>query len=63
MDSSAPLAAFLLSPDRGRAQTGFRGDMVVLDADPARDAPNLAKVAYTFRGGRIIYPRAAPKQE
>jgi len=31
-------------------------DLVVLDADPAADAKNFAKVGYTIRGGKIIYP-------
>jgi len=30
-------------------------DLVVLDADPASDVRNLAKVTYTIRGGKIIY--------
>jgi imidazolonepropionase-like amidohydrolase len=31
-------------------------DLVVLDADPESDVRNLAKVAYTIREGKIIYP-------
>jgi len=32
-------------------------DLVVLDADPAADVRNLAKVAYTVRAGQIIYQK------
>jgi imidazolonepropionase-like amidohydrolase len=30
-------------------------DFVVLDADPAADVKNFAKVRYTVRGGKVIY--------
>lgn len=50
-------AAFFHVPERGRVAPGLRADLVVLDADPALDARNLAKVAYTIRDGRIIYQR------
>jgi hypothetical protein len=42
----------------------LRADLVVLAADPALDARNLAKVAYTIRDGRIIYqhPVEAPSR-
>jgi imidazolonepropionase-like amidohydrolase len=30
-------------------------DFIVLNADPAADVKNLAKVKYTVRGGRVIY--------
>jgi imidazolonepropionase-like amidohydrolase len=50
-------AAFFHAADRGRVAAGLRADVVVLDADPALDARNLAKVAYTIRDGRIIYQR------
>ena len=50
-------ATFFHSPDRGRVAPGLRADIVVLDADPALDPRNLAKVAYTIRDGHIIYQR------
>lgn len=50
-------ATFFHFPERGRVAAGLRADLVVLDADPALDARNLAKVAYTIRDGRIIYQR------
>jgi imidazolonepropionase-like amidohydrolase len=48
-------ATFFHAADRGRVAPGLRADLVVLAADPALDARNLAKVAYTIRDGRIIY--------
>jgi imidazolonepropionase-like amidohydrolase len=42
---------------KGRIEQGFDGDLVVLDADPSMDARNFAKIAYTIRGGKIIYHR------
>jgi len=30
-------------------------DLVVLDADPAVDVRNLARMAYTVRAGKVIY--------
>jgi imidazolonepropionase-like amidohydrolase len=30
-------------------------DLVVLDADPAADVANFARVRCTIRGGRLIY--------
>ena len=50
-------ATFFHSPDRGRVAPGLRADIAILDADPARDPRNLAKVAYTIRDGRVIYRR------
>jgi imidazolonepropionase-like amidohydrolase len=44
-----PLAA------RGRVEKGMDADLVVLDAHPARDVRNLAKVMFTIRGGKILY--------
>jgi len=35
----------------GRIAKGMSADLVVLDADPARDVGALAKVAFTIRGG------------
>jgi imidazolonepropionase-like amidohydrolase len=42
----------------GRVEKGMAADFVVLDADPAADVRNFAKVAYTVRGGKIIYSSA-----
>lgn len=48
-------AAFFKSASKGRVEQGMDADLVVLDADPAQDVRNLAKVAYTIRDGKIIY--------
>jgi imidazolonepropionase-like amidohydrolase len=40
---------------KGRVEKGMDADLVVLDADPAANVKNLAKVKYTVRGGRVIY--------
>ena len=33
----------------------MKADLVVLDADPAEDVRNFAKVADTIRDGKVIY--------
>jgi imidazolonepropionase-like amidohydrolase len=48
-------SAFFKATTKGRVEKDMDADLVVLDADPAADGRNLAKVAYTLRGGEIIY--------
>lgn len=48
-------STFFKQTDKGRVEKGMNADLVVLDADPASDVRNLAKVAYTIRSGKIIY--------
>jgi imidazolonepropionase-like amidohydrolase len=50
-------ATYFKAAKKGRVEAGFDGDLVVLDGDPVTDVRNLAKVAYTIRGGRIIYQK------
>jgi imidazolonepropionase-like amidohydrolase len=50
-------AAYFKATKKGRVEKGFDADLAVLDADPASDVRNLAKVAYTIRGGHIIYQK------
>jgi len=50
-------SAFFKATSKGRLQQGMDADLVVLDADPAANVRNLAKVAYTVRGGKIIYQK------
>jgi imidazolonepropionase-like amidohydrolase len=50
-------AAYFKAASKGRVENGFDADLVALDGDPAADVHNLAKVAYTIRGGRIIYQK------
>jgi imidazolonepropionase-like amidohydrolase len=39
---------------KGRVAIDMDADLVVLDADPAVDVRNFAKVAYTIRNGRVL---------
>lgn len=48
-------AEYFKQPSKGRVEKGMDADFVVLDGDPAADVRNLAKVAYTVRGGKVIY--------
>ena len=48
-------STFFKQPAKGRVEKGMDADLVVLDADPASDVRNLAKVMYTIRAGKIIY--------
>jgi imidazolonepropionase-like amidohydrolase len=50
-------AAYFKATTKGRVEKGMDADFVVLDADPAADVKNLAKVKYTIRGGSIIYSK------
>jgi imidazolonepropionase-like amidohydrolase len=50
-------SAFFKASTKGRIGKGMDADLVVLDKDPAVDVRNLAKVAYTIRGGAIIYQK------
>jgi imidazolonepropionase-like amidohydrolase len=53
--TTAPAARFGETSKRGRIAPGMDADLVILDADPAEDVANFAKVRTTIRGGRIIY--------
>lgn len=48
-------ADYFKEPSNGRVEEGMDADLVVLDADPAVDVRNFAKVAYTVRGGIVIF--------
>ncbi len=50
-------AGYFKDDKKGRVEKGLDADLVVLDADPASDVHNLAKVAYTIRGGQVIYQK------
>jgi imidazolonepropionase-like amidohydrolase len=50
-------SAFFKETAKGRVEKGMNADLVVLEADPANDVRNLARVAYTIRGEKIIYSR------
>ena len=55
-------STFFKEPAKGRVEKGLTADLVVLDADPASDVRNFAKVAYSIRKGTIIYRSSAGLQ-
>jgi imidazolonepropionase-like amidohydrolase len=48
-------SGFFKAASKGRVEKGMDADVVVLDADPAADVKNFARVAYTIRAGKVIY--------
>ena len=50
-------AAFFKAGKTGKVIKGYDADVVVLDADPAVDLRNFAKVSYTIRAGKVIYKK------
>ena len=53
-------SSFFKAESHGRVEKGMDADLVVLDADPASDVRNFAKVAYTIRAGKVIYQSKQP---
>jgi imidazolonepropionase-like amidohydrolase len=53
--TTTPAARRGLGSSSGRLAMGFDADLVVLASDPARSINAFADVAYTIRGGRILY--------
>jgi len=53
--TTSPAARWKEDEARGRVAEGLDADLVVLDADPAADAANFAKVRCTIRAGRLTY--------
>ena len=53
--TTAPAARWKENSRRGRVAEGLDADLVVLEADPAADAANFAKVRCTIRSGRLTY--------
>ena len=50
-------ATFFKAEKSGKVVKSYAADLVVLDADPATDLRNFAKVDYTIRAGKIIYKK------
>jgi imidazolonepropionase-like amidohydrolase len=50
-------SAYFKATNKGRVEKGMDADLVVLDADPAADVRNFARVAYTIREGKVIYQK------
>ncbi len=67
MDYRQVLAALTTNPSErfgvashaGMIAPGYDGDLTILEADPAADVRNLARVRYTVRSGRLIYSELA----
>jgi imidazolonepropionase-like amidohydrolase len=56
--TTAPAARWKEDKSRGRVTEGFDADLVVLEADPAADAANFARVRCTIRNGKLTHPAA-----
>jgi imidazolonepropionase-like amidohydrolase len=52
-----PASRFGVSAQKGTVSAGKLADLTILDADPAQDIQNFAKVRMTIRSGRVIYQR------
>ena len=55
--TTAPAGRFRMAERAGRLAPGFEADVVVLDADPRRDAAAFAQVGATIRRGEVVYRR------
>ena len=56
MLTTAPAELFHVASHEGKVEPGMNGDLTVLTAAPANDAPAaFTKVLYTIRGGRVIF--------
>jgi len=53
--TTAPAARWREETSRGQFVPGMAADLVVLEADPAVDPANFAKVRCTIRAGRVIH--------
>jgi imidazolonepropionase-like amidohydrolase len=50
-------SGYFNAANKGRIEKGMDADLVILNADPAVDVRNFAKVAYTIRSGKVIYQK------
>ena len=50
-----PARKFHYSDRRGSVAKGMEADLVILNADPARDVTAFSQVRYTIRSGKVIY--------
>jgi imidazolonepropionase-like amidohydrolase len=53
--TTAPATRFGFAARKGRIATGMEADLVLLNADPARDPTAFARVRDTIRAGRVIW--------
>jgi imidazolonepropionase-like amidohydrolase len=59
--TTAPAARWKEAGSRGRVEAGMAADLVVLEADPAADPANFAKVRCTLRAGQLTYATGAAR--
>ena len=57
MLTTNPASRFGVSNIKGTITRGKLADLTILDADPAQDLTNFAKVNMTIRSGRVVYQR------
>ena len=57
MLTTNPAAKLGVSETKGTIQAGKLADLTILDADPAQDSQNFAKVRATIRSGRAVFQR------
>jgi imidazolonepropionase-like amidohydrolase len=53
--TTAPAERFGYATHKGRIAVGMDADLVLLNADPAKDPTALAQVRDTIRAGRVIW--------
>ena len=53
--TTAPASRFGFAAHKGRLAVGMDADLVLLNADPAKDARAFAQVRDTIRGGQVIW--------
>ena len=64
MLTTSPAAKFKVSTHSGTIKTGYDGDLTILLADPAAgELQDFSRVAYTIRGGRIIFDANHPLKQ
>jgi imidazolonepropionase-like amidohydrolase len=57
MLTTNPASRFGVSSSKGTVTPGKLADLTILDADPAPDLGNFARIRMTIRSGRVIYRR------
>lgn len=57
MLTTAPAERFGAGSRRGTVEAGREADLVVLQGDPRSDLQAFARVAFTLRGGAVLYAR------
>jgi imidazolonepropionase-like amidohydrolase len=53
--TTAPAERFAAADRVGQIKVGLRGDLVLLEGDPARDVQAFTRVRSVLRDGRVIY--------